>query len=191
MLPENLLKIIPPRPLGYERHREVIKIKTELTFDALVLAEEAADITFGLILRPERANRLVEYHARNASLPSFEGVIDKLIYSTIKSPLKPGYEGAVQMTTNNALFVSLAVLAQHEDASAQSRAVARFKLNQLKSWLTNQANTATQDEWKAHYSYLAGEINSLLTNPKEYKPENLFDAPPGQPIGSVADFCEN
>jgi hypothetical protein len=191
MLPENLLKIIPPRPLGYERHREVIKIKTGLTFDALAIAEEAANGTFGMILRPERANRLVEHHARNSSLPSLESVLDQLISATIKANGKLGYEGAVQMTTNNALFVNLAALAQHSEAAAQSRAITRLKLNQLKSWLTTKINITTDEEWKAHYVYLANEINDFFTDIKAYKPENLFAAPPGQPIGMDIDYCGN
>jgi hypothetical protein len=191
MLPERLLAMIPPRPLGYERHREVIKIKTGLTFDALALAEEAADITLGMVLRPERTNRLVEHHARNPTLPSLEGILDKLINATIKAPAKAGYEGAVQMTTNHALFVCLAVLLQHKEASVQSKAIARYKLNQAKTWLASQASVVADYEWKAHYSYLSSEINQLLTDPKAYKPENLLEAPPGQPIGMETEYCGN
>jgi hypothetical protein len=191
MLPESLLKIIPPRPLGYERHREVVKIRTELAFDALGIAETAADMTFGLILHPARANRLVEYHARNASQPSLESIIDKLINASIKSPVKAGYEGAVQMVANNALLVSLAVLSQTAEASSQSKAIASLKLQQLKTFLSLKVNVTYDEEWRAHYAYLVKEINSLMENPKEYKAEKLLSPPPGQPIGMDADFCGN
>jgi hypothetical protein len=191
MLPESLLKIIPPRPLGYERHREVIKIRTELTFDALGIAEAAADMTFGLVLYPERANRLVEYHARNSSQPSLESIMDKLINATFKSSSKIGYEGAIQQVTNNALFVSLALLSQHKDASAQSKAIALLKLDQLKTWLPLKIATAADEEWKAHYAYLLQQLKSLQENPKEFKAESLFAPPPGQPIGMEMDFCGN
>ncbi|MFM9074408.1 MAG: zinc-dependent metalloprotease, partial [Bacteroidota bacterium] len=59
-LPESLLKNIPPRPLGYTRHRELAKIRTELTFDPITLAETAADLTYSMLLHPARMNRLVE-----------------------------------------------------------------------------------------------------------------------------------
>ena len=191
MLSESLLKIIPPRPLGYERHREVVKIRTELTFDPLSMAETAADMTLSLLFHPARANRVVEYHARDVKQPSLERVIDRSINGTIKQPTKSSYEGAIQMTVNNVLLVNLAKLALSNEASAQSRAIAHLKIDQLKLWLQNQAKAMTDEEWKAHYSYLLVKINKLQEDPDEYKQENLLEAPPGQPIGMDEEFCGN
>lgn len=189
-LPESLLKIIPPRPLGYSRHRELIKLKTELTFDPLSAAETASDLTFSLILHPARANRLIEHHARNASLPSLESVADRLINSTFKSTPKPGMEGAIQMATNYALFTNMAKLALSKTASAESKAIIFLKLNQLKAWL--QLKTTTDDEWKAHYRFVAMQIDSLQSDPDEFKSEELLPAPPGMPIGSAEEqFCSH
>jgi hypothetical protein len=190
MLPESLLKIIPPRPIGYDRHRELVKIKTELTFDPLTIAETAADLTFSMILHPARANRIFEHHAREAKLPSLESVIDKMILATVKSSPKPGYEGAVQMSTNYALFINLAKLGLDDDASVQSRAIVALKLDQLKSWL--QARQTTDESWKAHYSFIAKQILNWQANPQEYKQEKLLPLPPGAPIGSTdLEFCGN
>ena len=191
MLSESLLKIIPPRPLGYERHREVVKIRTELTFDPLSMAETAADMTLSLLFHPARANRVIEYHARDVKQPSLERVIDRSINGIIKQPTKGSYEGAVQMTVNNVLLVNLAKLALNNEASAQSRAIAHLKIDQLKLWLQNQAKAMTDEEWKAHYSYLLVKINKLQEDPDEYKQENLLEAPPGQPIGMDEEFCGN
>ncbi len=156
MLPESLLKIIPPRPIGYDRHRELVKIKTELTFDPLSVAETAADLTFSLILHPARANRVFEHHSRDARLPGLENVIDKMVSATFKSANKPGYEGAVQMSTSYALFTNLSRLALHKDASVQTRAIVSLKLDQLKSWL--QAKQTSDESWKAYYA-LCGEAD--------------------------------
>ena len=192
MLPENLLRIIPPRPLGYVRHRELIKIRTELTFDPLSAAETAADLTFSLILHPARTNRLFEHHSRDARLPSLESVIDKMTSATIKQIPKPGYEGAVQMAIDHALFTNLTKLALNKDAAAPSKAITMMKLEQLKSWLSAKAATTPDEEWKAFYIYLLGQIVKLQTNPEEYKQENLLVTPPGQPIGDYDhDFCRN
>jgi hypothetical protein len=191
MVPENLLRIMPPRPIGYNRHRELVKIKTELTFDPLTVAETAADLTFSMILYPARANRLYEHHSRDAKLPSLESVIDKMLLSTVKAPGKPAYEGAVQMSVNYALLTNLSKLALDEkDASVQTRAIAMLKLDQLKSWL--QSKQTTDEEWKAHYAFLAKQIESLQDDPQEYKQENLLPAPPGAPIGMTEwEFCGN
>lgn len=183
MIPESVLRQIPPRPLGYSRHRELIKTKTDLAFDPLSAAETAADMTFSLTLHPARANRVFEHHSRDARLPSLGGLIDKLVSATIKASPKPGYEGAVQMAASNALFTNLARLSVHKDASAQTRAIVDLKLNQLQAWLTPKAATTTDEEWKAFYSYLATEIAHLKENPKEYVTEQLLPPPPGQPIG--------
>jgi hypothetical protein len=188
MLPESLLKIIPPRPLGYDRHRELVEIKTELTFDPLSIAETASDFTFSMILHSARANRIVEHHARDAKLPSLENVIDKLISATFKSPGKPGYEGAVQMSTNYALFTNLSKLGLDKDASVQSRAIALLKLDQLKGWL--QSKQTADESWRAHYSFIAKQISILQEDPEEFKNDTLLPVPPGAPIGSTEfDFC--
>lgn len=192
MIPESLLKIIPPRPLGYVRHREVIKIRTELTFDPLAAAETAADWTFSLMLHPARANRLFEHHSRDARLPSLESVIDRMMSATIKSTQKNGYAGAVLMAIDHALFTNLAKLALNKEAGAPVRAIAGMKLEQLKGWLSARAAATLDEEWKSFYNYLAGQIGKLKDNPDEFKSENLLPAPPGAPIGDYDyDFCGN
>ncbi len=192
MLPENLLRIIPPRPLGYERHRELIKLRTELTFDPLAAAETAADLTFSLILHPARANRLFEHHSRDARLPSLESVIDKMVSATMKQSPKPGYEGAVQMAIDYALFTNLTKLALNKDAAAPTKAIAMMKLEQLKAWLSSKTSVMPDEEWKAFYAYLSGQIAKLQSSPEEFKQESLLVAPPGQPIGDYdLDYCRN
>lgn len=189
-IPESLLKIIPPRPLGYTRHRELVKGKTDLTFDALSVAETGADMTFSLLLHPARANRLFEHHSRDAKLMSLESMIDRLISSTIKAAPKSGYEGAVQMAIDNALFTNLTKLALNKDAAAPTKAIVGLKLIQLKTWLGQKVTT--DEEWKAFYLYLANQIGKFQDNPEEYKSENLLPAPPGMPIGDGGmDYCNN
>lgn len=187
-LPESLLKIIPPRPIGYSRHRELIKIKTELTFDPLSAAETAADMTFSLILHPARANRLVEQHAREAKLPSLENVIDQMVTATIKSAPRTGLESSVQMAVNIALIWNLASLALNKDALGQTKSIIHFKITQLIAWLSTRATA--DDGWRAHYSYLAEKLTQLQDDPDEYKEENVLPPPPGMPIGDMdLDFC--
>jgi hypothetical protein len=179
-LPENLLKIIPPRALGYSRHRELVKIKTDLTFDPISTAETAADLTFSLLFNSARANRLIEHHARNSKLPSLESVIDQSINVTFKSTPKPGLEGSIQMATNYALFTNLTKLALHKNAFAETRAIMFLKLDELRTWLKAKPST---EEWKAHYNYVVKQIDALQENPNEYKVESLLPPPPGMPIG--------
>jgi Met-zincin/Domain of unknown function (DUF5117) len=184
-LPESLLKSIPPRPLGYQRHRELVKIKTELTFDALATAETAADVTFGLLLHPARANRLVEYQAREVSQPSLESILEKVSMNTVKSTAKTGMDGAIQQSVNHAWVTNLLKLANHAGASAQTKAITQAKVKQLQNWLTEKARLTTDENWKAHYAFLAGQITRSQESPEEFKTENLLAPPPGQPIGMM------
>lgn len=191
-LPESILKLIPPRPLGYSRHREVIDIRTELTFDPLAAAEEAANLSFSLLLHPTRAARLIEYHARDARLPSLENVVDKAIGYTFKSSPKSGFEGAVQITVNNSLLINLMVLAVHKDASQQVKGIANLELDKIKSWLNGKVKSTNDEDWKAHYAYCLSQIDRFEKNPNEFKIEVLLDAPPGQPIGDYGlEYCGN
>jgi hypothetical protein len=189
-IPESILKIIPPRALGYSRHRELIKIKTELTFDPLSAAETASDLTFSLILHPARANRLVEHHAREVKLPSLEYVIDKLINASFKSNNKTGFEGAVQKRIDYSLFANLTKLTLHNNASPETKAITLSKLNALKGWLSTRTNVV--EDWSAFYAYLIQQANFVQQNPDKYKQEEALPAPPGMPIGDIElDFCRN
>lgn len=188
-LPESLIKLIPPRPLGYQRSREVIRTRTDLTFDPIAAAESASDMTFSMILHPARATRLVQQAAIFPQQPSLESVIDKLVTATFKATPKVGYEAQLQMTSNHALLTNLIKLTMNTNASSQARAIALLKIDQLKLWLTEKSKTATTESWKAHYGFELESINSFKTNPLEYKAENFLPAPPGQPIGQDEEYC--
>lgn len=188
-IPQSLLKIIPPRPIGYQRSREVIKTRTDLTFDPVAAAESASDMVFSLILNPARATRLVQQNSLNQQLPSLESVIDQLIAATFKSVPKNGYDQQLQITVNHALANNLMKLALNTNASSQARAVASFKLDQLRSWLSGKTTASSSESWKAHYAYELMLINAFREDPKKYETENFLPAPPGQPIGQDEDFC--
>lgn len=183
-LPENLLRIIPPRPLGYTRHRELLKIKTELTFDPLAAAETAADMIFGLILNPARANRLVEHNLRDPKLPALTTVIDKMVNATIKSTPQTGIQGGIQMSTNLALMNNLAKLLVDEETSVQAKAIVKQRLVQLQLWL---AARPADENWKGHFQFLASLVDLVKEEPDEFKAEKILPAPPGMPIGIEAD----
>jgi len=146
-------------------------------------------MTFSLILHPARANRVFEHHSRDARLPSLESVIDKMISATFKAPARGGYEGAVQMSINYALFTNLTKLAMHKDAATPTKAIVTAKLDQLKGWL--QTRPATDESWKAYNTYLAQLVLKFQTAPEEFKQDMLLTPPPGMPIGSTEEACGN
>lgn len=189
-LPEPLIKMIPPHPLGFSRSREVIKTRTNLAFDPMALAESASDMIFSSILNAARTTRLVQQHAIDPKQPSLEIIIDKMVAAKIKTTLLPGYEGQLQMIANHSLINNLIKAVLDKDASAQARAVALLKVDQIRSWLTEKQKTALPEEWRAHYAFEAMLINQFKDDPKQYAAENLLQPPPGQPIGQEDEnYC--
>jgi hypothetical protein len=189
-LPENLIQQIPPRPIGYGRSREVIRVRTDLTFDPLAAAESASDMVFAMLLHPARAARLIEHHARNAQQPSLERTIDKIFEQTIKAANQSGYKAQLQMTVNYALLNNLIRLQLNNNASSQVRAMTLLKINQLESWIKNKQRNVTNESWLAHYNFLLRQIDLFKDDPETYQTENLLAPPPGAPIG-MDDYCGN
>jgi hypothetical protein len=189
MVPKELIDLIPPRPIGYQRSREVIRTRTDLEFDPVGAAESAADMTFSLLLHPARSTRLVQHHALDKDQPSLESVVDRMVDITFKSEPGLGYQAQVQMTTNHVFVNHLIKLALNETASTQARAIATYKINQLGVWLTGQLKGSLANEWRIHYQYELGLINSFQDDPTEYKTESFLSPPPGQPIGFEEEFC--
>ncbi|MGH9794451.1 MAG: zinc-dependent metalloprotease, partial [Candidatus Acidiferrales bacterium] len=88
-LPEQLLRLIPPRPAGYGGgDRERFRGRTGVTFDAVAPAEAAAGFVASFLLHPERAARLEEFRARDANYPGLGEVVEALFAATIQAPAK-------------------------------------------------------------------------------------------------------
>ena len=181
-LPEPLVPLIPPRPPFYPRDREDFHGHTGLTFDALAPAEAAANHVIGLLLNAERAARLVEGHAENARMPGLEEVLDHLLSATWKAPRGAGYAGEVGRTVDDVALEQLIRLAANEKATPQVRAVASWKLEELRKWLGQQA-AAPDAAQRAHFFYAAAEIAQFQKNPNEWKPAPTTEIPEGMPIG--------
>ena len=185
-IPERLLRLLPPRAHGYPRTREDFRIRTGVTFDALSAAESAADLTASLLLHPERASRLVEYHARDQANPGLAEVLDRLLSATWKSRRPRGTLIAeVGRTVDNVVLYRLMQLAANEEASEQARAIAFWKLTQLRQYLEEHRGISdSEDGQAAHYLYAANQIREFEKDPKRITVSKPVDPPDGAPIGS-------
>jgi len=191
-LPESILKLIPPHPAGYDRHRELFPSRTGITFDALAPAEVLSNHTIGFILNPERASRLVQHHARETSQPGLEEVIDKLITKTWRSSNLAGFQAEVQRTVNYAVMYTLMSLASLERATPQVRAIATLKLSELKNWLAIELKSVKDQDQRAQCLFALSEIEKYLQDPKKVSIPRSAEAPPGQPIGDFGfEFEQN
>lgn len=182
-LPEKILTIIPPRPVGFERTRENFRIKTWATFDPLSAGETAANLTLSLILNPARAARLVEYHARDSNFPSLEEVIDNLYSSTWYSEHGKGYHAELKRVVDATLLYQIMSLANNTNASTQVRAIAMEKLFELRDWLVKQSKQLKDEDQKALCTFALSEIKIFELNPQQLNLTRPPDPPDGSPIG--------
>src|SRR5271165_2342553 len=164
-LPENVLALIPPRPEGYPRTREDFRNRTGLTFDPVGAAESAATLTVGLILNPQRAARLVQHHAEDASVPGLNDVIEKLVTATWKAVPAPGLGSQVQRAVDGVVLYDLMSLAANESVPAQVRAIVFAELSRLREWAAHQ--TPADATLRDLYAYAAAQIKRFEENPKE------------------------
>jgi hypothetical protein len=81
-LPESVVRSILPRAPGFPPNIELFAGGADPAFDPLAAAATAADLAVSGLLQRERAARLVDFHRRDASLPSFEEVLDALVEKT-------------------------------------------------------------------------------------------------------------
>lgn len=182
-LPESLLRLIPPRPTGYPRNREVFRTRTQPVFDALAPAEAIADHVSGFLLNSERAARLVQFHARDARNPGLGEVLDKILAATWRAPVANGYAGEIQHTVNAIVLNDLMSLAANDRASNQVRAIASWKLEQLKDWLTLRRAATADENHRAFLYYTLEQIKRFQDDPKKVNLTPPQAPPDGQPIG--------
>ena len=183
-VPDSLLKLIPPRPPAYPASRENFARHTSPAFDGLAPAEAAAEITISLLTNPERAERMIENHARGAQYPGFAELTDDLVKTTWKAPPATGYDGAIQRTVDSVVLRQLMSLAADEKAPPQVRAVASLKLHELKNWISDELKAAPDESRRAQLFFAHQQIERFEKNPATFRIPAPSLPPAGDPIGS-------
>ena len=187
-LPESLLKMIPPRPPEYERGREHFKIRTSPAFDALAPAEAAAQHTLQFLFNPERAARLVEFHARNAENPGLQEVLDAVFTATWKSPHGTGYNAQIANAIDEVALYDLMALVANEQGSDEVRGIANQELYTLRDWLNGPGRVGQVIPDQAHVSYALRQIEQFEKDPKKIDLTPPAEPPDGPPIGTDEDW---
>jgi hypothetical protein len=184
-LPESLLRMLPPRPPGLPRTQESFPAGTGLTFDPIAAAQSAADLTLALVFNPERANRLVEYHARDSAEPSLADIIEETLGSTGTSAGTSGLTMEVKRAVDDRILEALLALGANPVSSAETRATVRAAVTTLLEKLA--ANGPSHDEEHAFSAMETARIDEFLHDPAKFVPAKQIPAPPGMPIGDDED----
>lgn len=182
-LPESILKLLPPVPPGYPRTKESFPAHTGVAFDPVAAAESAADLTLKVLLNPERASRIIEYHMRVPGSTSLRGMMEAISATVAERPegghtMSSEVERAVEF---RALEAQMA-LAVDPAGSSQVRAIALWHLrDMLKQW---KGTPMPQDLAEAiHRAAMIDRLERFDQNPQKFVPAKTLEAPPGMPIG--------
>ncbi len=128
-------------------------------------------MTVSLMLNPQRAERLEQYHAENHENPGLQEVIERLLDATWREKHSPyaGLDRQVAAAIKNVVLVRLVGLAADASAPADVRSIAGTEVEKLKAYTASP--------------YQVQLIEALRRDPKSVQLPKLPEAPPGQPIG--------
>ncbi len=182
-IPDTVLALFPPR-FDAGSNVELLGEHTTPVFDELGAARTLAQMIIDGILQRERAARLVQFASRGANPLTLAETIDKLVAATWNGPAQPSAKlSALQRTTQRALADRLLTLAADKDAAPEVRAMAEFKIVQLKSKAAAMAAAPGSDEVRAHWHSSAGDFTRWIERRELPVPTPALRAPPGDPFG--------
>jgi hypothetical protein len=180
-IPQHILELIPPVATGFEGGAtEYFSRRTDPAFDPLGAATIAADLALGALLDPNRAARMIDFHAQNAANPDFKEALDAIITATWKTPApQNAYHSAIQRSVQSLTAQRLMDLAGDENASPLARAEATAALRGLNAMLKATTNS------DAHRRATQEDIERFLNRPEAVRQATKpLPTPPGDPIGS-------
>ena len=175
-IPERILDLFPPRAFGYSRSRESFKSKTGVSFDALGATATASDMSLGLLLNSERANRLIQQKSLENSNLGLEEVLQELVKNTIDQQHNSAYLTEVQNTINFNVLKHLMNLSANPGSIPQVKALANKTLQGLKDRF-NKSDSAVALE-------MSYRIDQFMDEPEKFKVIPSPKIPDGSPIGS-------
>jgi hypothetical protein len=183
-IPQNILDLIPPVATGFEGGTaEYFSRRTDPSFDPLAAATIAADLALGALLDPNRAARMIDFHAQNPANPDFKEALDAIIAATWpevrKAPApQNAYHRVIQRSVQSLTAQRLMDLASNENASPLVRAEATAALRGLNATLKATANA------DAHRRATQEDIERFLNRPDAVRQATRpLPTPPGDPIG--------
>lgn len=182
-IPEHIIKLIPPQPMGYYRDRELFNTHTGLTFDPLGAVESSAHNTVSFLLQPQRLARVVEQHARDHSRLSLSELIDQTLKAAAVKLDQLPYDQEIERVVEKLVVHQLLRLAGDEKIMQQVSAVALYKINQLETQLEAQLKSTRSPNQSAHVTYLLTQIDQFKRDPKAYQVPEAPELPDGSPIG--------
>ncbi len=182
-VPERVLRILAPRPFGYDTDSRGFASAAAPAFDQVGIARTLAATVVGGLLEPERAARLVAFADRDPRAPSLTEVIGRIIDRTWGGPVLAEH-AALQRVVQRVVVDELIELAHRGNATPEVRAAAEWGLRRIARQLAAPPPGRVTGEALAHRQLAAADIDRFLSrrDAPTAQPQPLA-APPGTPIG--------
>ena len=180
-IPKEKLVLFPPRAIGYGRSRESFKSKLGVAFDAFSAVETASEMTFKLLLNPQRMSRLINHKSLDDSQLGLDELIDVVVMNTIKKSHKDNYYQELQNVVNIQFLEELMYLSTYKNQYKQVNAIASYKLNEIKNIIQSKKSKGVQNIYN---EALVKMIDSFMKNPTAFKKSSAPKIPDGSPIGN-------
>ncbi|KAA1246133.1 zinc-dependent metalloprotease [Aquimarina sp. RZ0] len=184
-IPEDKLKLFPPRAFGYPRTRESFSGKTGVAFDAISVAATASDMSLSLLLHSQRASRLVQQKSLDKKQLGLSDVLELLIEAVFKTKTQNNYHKEVQNTVKSNVLKHLMNLSVNTNAYPQVNAIAYAYLKKTQQILKVDEGTELDT---IYTNYYLKQIEDFLRKPEEFAVLASPKIPDGSPIGSLK--CE-
>jgi len=180
-IPREKLALFPPRAIGYSRSRESFKSKLGVAFDAFSAVETASEMTFSLLLHPQRMSRLINHKSIDNSQLGIVELLDIVVQNTIKVKHKDSYHQELQNIINLKFLEELMYLASNKNQYKQVNAIASYKLNEIKEIIQAKKEKGVQEIYNIA---LLKMIDDFIKNPTSFKKTAAPKIPDGSPIGN-------
>jgi hypothetical protein len=178
-LSPEIIRLIPPRPAGYDYHRELFNRRTGLAFDPLAAAETAADFPLSFLFNTERLNRMAQYKTLNEGLGVGE-MVDRLISRTWNAPRETGFKQLIQLQNEQILLTYLLSTSVNHNASFITQSFIQKGIEDVKNLATQKLKTTRDPTYLAHLHLALDRIKY----PEKANPGTEHEVmPPGAPIG--------
>jgi hypothetical protein len=142
-------------------------------FDPLVAADVGAQLTLATLLAPARLTRLYLQHARDASLPGLDELLDRLTAATLTSS-----DTALERRIATRTILALARTAREPETSPDVAAVLQGRLASLASRLADARGNDEGAAWQRATGAMLRDEDALTRELKRPVPA----VPPGMPI---------
>jgi hypothetical protein len=188
-IPDTVVTLLAPRAFGSDANTvELFRSRTTPAFDEFGAARTLAGMVVDNVLQVQRAGRLAQQGARDATQLSLGETIDALVSATWDAPLPAGPRkyAAIQQATQRAVAERLLVLAADASAANAVRALAEYKLGTLRGSALAKAKAAGGAERGAtasHWLALAADIARWQERRELPALTRTLVAPPGDPFG--------